>query len=222
MKSRLLLLFVLLFVLGACTSPTVEPTATNTPVPTEEPTAVPTETNTPIPTDTSTPIPTDTPTPTETPIPTDTPTATATSTETPSPTATATITPTATATLVPTLPPPTPIPPTSTPLPDSPCPLSGDPSYGYTRDNPVRTGSTSFFDGPGRAQAYLNTLLGPNGESLTYVRLGSESYGETILDLYQIDGAGEPKFIYVDQYSFNTLFAPVGFTCSGPFPLAAP
>ncbi|MBK9055470.1 MAG: hypothetical protein IPL78_32565 [Chloroflexi bacterium] len=44
----------------------------------------------------------------------------------------------------------------------------------------------------------------------------------TILDAYTITGLAQATTLYVDQYSYETLKAPVGFTCSSPFPLSAP
>lgn len=76
--------------LGACNTPTPEPTATETPMPTDTP--EPTATNTPEPTATEV-LPTDTPLPTATAVP---------PTDTPQPTATV-VPPTSTPTTVPTI-----------------------------------------------------------------------------------------------------------------------
>jgi hypothetical protein len=35
-------------------------------------------------------------------------------------------------------------------------------------------------------------------------------------------GLGSPATIYVDEYSFEALYAPAGFTCAGPFPVMPP
>src|SRR5690606_21201183 len=47
------------------------------------------------------------------------------------------------------------------------CIISTDDTYGYTEENPIKVGGSSF-DGPSRERAYLDNLLGPNGESLSY------------------------------------------------------
>ena len=81
MKKLIAILFVLTFVLSACTILTPSsPTPTNTLTP--APSSTPTETLSPTPTLTPSPIPTETPSPTPTIIPSSTPT------ETPSPTST--------------------------------------------------------------------------------------------------------------------------------------
>jgi hypothetical protein len=54
--------------------------------------------------------------------------------------------------------------------------------------------------------------------------MGSIDTGTTILDEYRLsyEGLASPLTIYLDEYSFEPLFAPAGFTCSGPFPVAPP
>ncbi len=103
------------------------------------------------------------------------------------------------------------------------CAVSTDTSYGYSEDNPIRVGGQSF-GGPARERAYLDTLLGPSGEEITYVRLGSVDHAETILDVYEItySGLAAPIILYLDEYAFETLYAPAGFTCSSPFPVQEP
>ncbi|MCI0399126.1 MAG: hypothetical protein L0332_10965 [Chloroflexi bacterium] len=199
--------------LVACGTQTGEPAAT----PTRTATVTAEPTDTPAPTDTPTAEPTDTPTP----EPTATPTATPEPTETPTPGPTET--PTVTSTPRPTAIPTQASTATPTAAPSSPCPLSGDPSYGYTTSNPIRVGGGPF-EGPPRARAYLDTLRGPAGQTISYVRTGSIPTDETILDAYEItyDGIGSPIILYVDQYSYSTPQAPAGFTCASAFPLQEP
>ncbi len=104
---------------------------------------------------------------------------------------------------------------------NSACPVSTDSSYGYTQGNPIRVGGDAF-GGPARARAYLDNLRGPNGEIISYSRDGSVPTDTTILDAYSITGLAQTVTLYVDQYSYETLLAPVGFTCSSPFPIIAP
>jgi hypothetical protein len=103
------------------------------------------------------------------------------------------------------------------------CPISTDPAYGYTEGNPIMVGG-DVFGGPARERAYLDTLRGPDGQSITYERMGSMNYGDTILDIYEVSYAGlaEPIVLYIDMYTYREPQAPVGFTCAGPFPLQAP
>jgi hypothetical protein len=101
------------------------------------------------------------------------------------------------------------------------CAVSQDKTYGYTEQNPIRVGG-DWLEGPARERAYLDTLLGPNGETLTYERDGSFSSGDTILDKYRVTGTGIDVVLYLDEYKYEPPQAPSGFTCAGEFPLSAP
>ncbi|NWF64644.1 MAG: hypothetical protein HXY38_10095 [Chloroflexi bacterium] len=101
------------------------------------------------------------------------------------------------------------------------CPVSQDKTYGYAEDNPIKVGG-GFLDGPARERSYFDNLLGPNGEALTYERMGSIPSGDTILDQYRITGQGVDATLYLDEYNYAPLQAPIGFTCIGEFPLSAP
>ena len=112
---------------------------------------------------------------------------------------------------------------TAAPSTDSACPVATDESYGFTEANAIRVGGGAF-GGPSRAEAYLDTLRGPTGQAVTYARVGSQPFEETVLDAYEVtyEGAAQAAIVFVDQYAFETLYAPVGFTCAAPFPLTAP
>jgi hypothetical protein len=101
------------------------------------------------------------------------------------------------------------------------CAISTDNTYGYTKENPVKVGGGDF-GGPARERAYLDNLLGANGEKTSYERTGSFTFGDTILDSYEITVGGKKSIIYIDEYSFTEPQAPVGFTCVSAFPLAKP
>ncbi len=152
--------------------------------------------DTPPPTSTPTAQPSDTPLPTSTAIPTPT--------DTPVPTEAPTLEPTLT--------------PADTQTAGA-C-VSTDKTYGYTQENPIKVGG-DFLDGPVRERAYLDNLAGPNGETITYARIGSIIFGETILDAFVITGLGAEVTLYIDEYVYAELQAPVGFTCLGAF-LGAP
>ena len=98
------------------------------------------------------------------------------------------------------------------------CPISADDTYGYTMENAIRVGGGPF-EGPAREGNYLDNLLGPNGEAISYVRLGSQGFEETILDIYEVTypGLGDPIILYIDEYAYEAPAAPVGFNCSGDF-----
>lgn len=101
------------------------------------------------------------------------------------------------------------------------CKISTDSTYGYNQENPIRVGGDAF-GGPPRERAYLDNLLGANGEKVSYERTGSFSFGNTILDAFEITVAGKKVTLYIDEYSFSEPQAPVGFTCVGTFPLSKP
>jgi hypothetical protein len=101
------------------------------------------------------------------------------------------------------------------------CIISIDNTYGYTEENPIKVGGGAF-DGPSREEVYLDNLLGPNGESLSYERQGSTQTDITILDIYIVTGSGVNETLYLDEYNYSEPQAPLGFTCKGEFPLTAP
>jgi hypothetical protein len=103
----------------------------------------------------------------------------------------------------------------------SSCTISNDPTFGYTRENPIKVGGGDF-GGPPRERAYLDNLLGPKGETISYDRAGSIAFGDTILDIYEIKGLQKPITLYIDEYSYTEPQAPVGFTCVSAFPLTKP
>jgi hypothetical protein len=101
------------------------------------------------------------------------------------------------------------------------CTISNDDTYGYTKENPIKVGGGAY-DGPSRERAYLDNLLGPNGEELSYERQSSLPTDTTILDVYIVTGSGINETLYIDMYNFEEPQAPVGFTCKGAFPLTTP
>ena len=101
------------------------------------------------------------------------------------------------------------------------CTIATDPGYGYTKENPVRVGGDAF-DGPPRERAYLDNLVGPKGEKITYNRTGSFNFGDTILDDFVIAGLKKTVTLYIDEYSYSEPQAPIGFTCLATFPLTKP
>jgi len=98
--------------------------------------------------------------------------------------------------------------------------VSTDNTYGYTEGNPIKVGGTE--SGPANERKYLNTLAGPNGEEISYVRVGSccpfntpnGLMGGGLLDRYEIKWSGQtaPVYLYLNMYDKEELKAPVGFT----------
>jgi hypothetical protein len=100
--------------------------------------------------------------------------------------------------------------------------ISDDDSYGYTEKNPVKVGGVKNNSGPLNERRFLNALLGPGGETLTYNRQGSccpfksrnGLMGSGLLDKYEVkyDGLEKPLIIYINMYDAGELKAPKGFT----------
>ena len=100
--------------------------------------------------------------------------------------------------------------------------LSADKTYGYTEGNPVKVGGVEKSEGPLNERRFLNALAGPNGERITYSRLGSCCHFKTkngimgggLLDKYQVqwEGLAEPVLIYINMYDYGPLKVPAGFT----------
>jgi len=97
-----------------------------------------------------------------------------------------------------------------------------DKSYGYTERNAIKVGSEGG-SGPLNERRFLNALLGPNGEAITYTRTGSCCAFKTpngmidnmgMLDRYSITVAGNssPIILYLNMYDKGDLQIPVGFT----------
>ena len=99
--------------------------------------------------------------------------------------------------------------------------VATDPTYGYTKQNPVKLAGASFRDGPNREAAYLNGLRGPAGQHVEYERLGSCCPFETpngplggMLDAFRLtyEGQAEPITLYLNFYDPGEPLVPVGLT----------
>ncbi len=100
--------------------------------------------------------------------------------------------------------------------------ISTDPTYGLTPKNPVEVGGAHESEGPLNERRYLNALAGPNGEKISYYRLGSccpvksenGFNGVAMLDNYRVtwEGSTDTVSIYINMYDHSKLQAPVGFT----------
>ena len=99
--------------------------------------------------------------------------------------------------------------------------VSDDDTYGYSEKNAIKVGG-GIESGAANERKYLNGLLGPNGETITYVRRGSccpvksenGIMGTAILDIYEIKYNDEmkPIVLYINMYDPGELKAPKGFT----------
>lgn len=80
---------------------------------------------------------------------------------------------------------------------------SDDPTYGYTRDNPIKVGGPKGFSGPASEHLYLRHLRDSKFRPLSFKRLGSYAPGPDghILDGYQLtDPDGNTYILYIDMY----------------------
>jgi hypothetical protein len=99
--------------------------------------------------------------------------------------------------------------------------VTKDSTYGSEK-NPIMVGGVADSKGPSNERAYLDLLLGPNGEEISYKRIESccsfkserGFMGKGLLDVYEIryEGLKKPIFLYINMYDYSTLYAPVGFT----------
>lgn len=99
--------------------------------------------------------------------------------------------------------------------------ISADESYGYTQANPIMV-SGATESGAYNQRRFLNALLGPDGEAVTYTRRGSccpfnspnGFMGGGLLDMYEVTIAGQskPVVLYLNLYDKGILRAPKGFT----------
>lgn len=94
--------------------------------------------------------------------------------------------------------------------------ISNDSSYGYSPKNAVEVGGSS----PSNERRYLNSLMGPNGETLNFFRAGSccgqksknGLMGYAMLDKYMVywKGCEDTLAIYINMYDSTELMAPIG------------
>lgn len=96
---------------------------------------------------------------------------------------------------------------------------STDKTYGYSQNNPIKVGGVD----PTNERRFLNALLGPNGEEITYLRGGSCCPFETpngfvnnmgMLDIYRVTmkGSKDTLALYINMYDAGDLFIPVGLS----------
>lgn len=100
-------------------------------------------------------------------------------------------------------------------------PKNTDSRYGYGEINPIKVGGVSKGGGPQEERDYLNSLSGPNGENLSFYRIGSccpfdsknSPFGSGMLDMYSVtyEGKGDTVVLYINMYDEDVLYAPDGF-----------
>lgn len=80
---------------------------------------------------------------------------------------------------------------------------SDDPSYGYTKANPIKVGGPEGFSGPSSEELYLRHLRDAKFRPMSFKRIGSFGAGPDghILDGYKLtDQDGKTYTLYIDMY----------------------
>lgn len=100
--------------------------------------------------------------------------------------------------------------------------FSIDKKYGYHQDYPVNVGFTTLKEGPANENRFLNALQGPDGEKITYKKIGKccpfptkkTEMGGGLLNQYEITWKGleKPVILYLNMYEKGEIMVPVGFT----------
>ena len=101
--------------------------------------------------------------------------------------------------------------------------LSEDKAYGYSESNPIKVGR--LHGGPRDSRMFLSALRGPEGQGVTFKRLGSCCFfdtpngligGKGMLDKYELSyqGLKAPIILYINMYDFEQPKVPVGFSKS--------
>ena len=95
--------------------------------------------------------------------------------------------------------------------------------YGLSQNDPILVGGENLREGPVYERAYLDKLTGPDGEKVSYTRVGSCCEFETpngilgggLLDMFDVtyEGLEEPVKLYLNMYDPHPgdLKAPEGF-----------
>lgn len=100
-----------------------------------------------------------------------------------------------------------------------------DKSYAFQASNPVKVGGSADSTGPANERRFLNALLGPNGEQVSYARAGSCCPFKTpnglinntgMLDRYRITWAGSKDTldIFINMYDKGDLKIPFGLNAA--------
>lgn len=94
-----------------------------------------------------------------------------------------------------------------------------DPEYGYTPEHPIKVGGFLETTSHRNQYVFLRQLAGPNGEALTFQRVGSccpfrVSGGQGLLDIWEVsvEGGDVIARLYLDSYRQENPKIPVGLT----------
>lgn len=94
--------------------------------------------------------------------------------------------------------------------------------YGFHQDYPINVGFGLLHQREENIEKFLNALLGPNGEKITYSQNGSccpfptdkSELGGGLLEVYQItwEGNSKPLTIYLNYFEKGEVLIPMGLT----------
>jgi hypothetical protein len=95
--------------------------------------------------------------------------------------------------------------------------------YGFSETNPILVGSLGGESPAANEHLYLSRLRGPDGQRVSYQRVGSccafpspnGLFGDSgLLDQYLVsyEGLAHPLSLYLDMYDPGEVRAPLGFT----------
>jgi hypothetical protein len=95
-------------------------------------------------------------------------------------------------------------------------------TYGYSEREPVLLGGEGPETGPQRSRRYLNSLRGPNGELVSYERIGScchfetknSAFGSGMMDKYALsyEGLSGTLVLFINMYDPGEPLIPQGLT----------
>ena len=97
------------------------------------------------------------------------------------------------------------------------------PEYGLSQNDPILVGGENLQQGPVYERAYLDKLTGPDGEKVSYTRVGSccqfktphGMLGGGMLDKYEViyEGLDDPVVLYFNMYDPHSgdIKVPEGF-----------
>jgi len=106
---------------------------------------------------------------------------------------------------------------------ETPCFVATNLDYGYTESLSIGLGGGEFA-GEALVEVYLSSLEGPDGQALTFEKIGSIPYDNTTLLRYRVsyNGLSTPVELFFDINNFTNPMAPAGFSCSSDFEFGLP
>ena len=99
---------------------------------------------------------------------------------------------------------------------------SNDSKYGYNKDYPINLGFDNERFGERSAMYFFNALKGPNGETISFVKIDNccpfptsrSVMGGGILEIYEVtfEGTSKKAILYLNIYDKGKIECPKGFS----------